>query len=136
MSEADIQMAKALDSIYRELYTFEIREAIGKTEDRDIPLCMHSWKVAMEMANKGAVVCRVCSIPLPEGVGRYNDHLLLGHPYCVQPICMDCARDNPDVFHRNFKRGVNIVRLGQLYVESDRIAQEWEDTRNGNKMGG
>jgi hypothetical protein len=111
-----------IDRVYRETYTFELRECIGKTEDIHESVCKHASIVAMEMANKGIVVCRVCGIPLPEGVGRYNDHKVLRHELCVQPICTTCAKNNPDAYHLAFKRGVDIMHAYKpLYIEASNM---------------
>lgn len=97
---------RAGDAAHREMADYELREAIGKTEDINAPLCMHSAIVAREMAQKGVTVCRVCNKPLPDGVGRINDHLVLRHPDCVQPICTTCSQERPDEFHKAFQRGI------------------------------
>lgn len=128
---------------YYHMYDLELRECIGKTDDVHESLCMHSAIVAREMAQKGVIVCRVCNKPLPHGVPRYNDHKVLRHPECVQPICNTCAKERPDKFYLAFKRGCDIMHLGgkefpPLYIECARIwyandqliADEKEKRRN------
>lgn len=116
-----------IDIIYRNHYDFELREHIGKTEEREVPLCQHAAIVAREMAEKGVTVCRVCGEQLPEGRGRYNDHKVLRNPLCVQPICVRCADERPDVFHRNFKAGITRMEFGAqlglppLHLETARM---------------
>jgi len=115
------------DPLYRNLYDFELRECIGKTDDIYESLCMHTSIVAREMALKGVVVCRVCNAPLPEGKGRYNDHKILQHPECVQPICTKCANEQPDKFYLAFKRGDEIMHATTpLYIGSAHLAFEIE----------
>lgn len=114
------------DLTYRKLFNFELRECIGKTDDIRASLCMHSAIVAREMAAKGIVVCRVCGKPLPEGKGRFNDHKVLRHPNCVQPICVKCADENPDEFYIAFKSGVEEMNVAPLYVKSAELLHEIE----------
>lgn len=129
-----------MDRTYRDLFDFELRELIGKTEDREVPLCQHSFTVAMEMAEKGVIVCRVCGTSLNGHQPRYNDHKILRNPLCVQPICLKCADENPDVFHRNFKKGVermDVARdlgMSPLYLDSARFIVDFENTRRGTKV--
>jgi quinolinate synthase len=121
-----------LGHYYRHYYDYEMRECIGKTDDVHVSLCMHSAIVAREMAAKGVIVCRVCNTPLPEGKGRYNDHKVLRHPECVQPICKDCATNNPDAFHIAFTEGDRRMHVmsgsgfPQLYLEAARMAYDIE----------
>lgn len=97
---------RLLSNMSRNLMDTELRIYIGKTDDEDISLCMHSATVAREMAQKCIIVCRVCNKGLPEGIGRYNDHKIIRHQNCVQPICSSCAEDRPDIWYREFSRGV------------------------------
>jgi len=106
ITEKELKLANA---VHRDMYTFTLRECIGKTDDIHEPLCMHTAIVAREMARMGVIVCRVCNRSLNNHEGRYNDHKLLRHPGCVQPICSQCARENPDAYHLAFKRGVQIM---------------------------
>jgi hypothetical protein len=111
------------DPFYRHMFFLELRECIGKTDDVHESLCMHSSIVAREMAAKGVCVCRVCNCDLSEGKGRYNDHKILRHPECVQPICTKCAKENPDKFHLAFKYGDQIMHNGlarPLYLDCAR----------------
>lgn len=39
--------------------------------------------------------------------GRFNDFLVLRHPQCFKPICLDCAKNNPDKFYKAFKKGLD-----------------------------
>lgn len=121
-----------VDPYYRNMYYHEMRECIGKTEDIHESLCMHNSIVAREMATKGVCVCRVCNCDLSEGKGRYNDHKILQHPECVQPICTKCAKENPDKFHLAFKRGDTFMHLTTpLYIESANIWIKNDKTRLG-----
>lgn len=106
----DIEYMHLEQKVIEELLEAQLRIYIGKTTDINQSLCMHSAIVAREMAQKGVTVCRVCNKPLGDGMGRYNDHLILRHPECVQPICTDCAKNKPDAFHLAFKRGVKNMR--------------------------
>lgn len=107
--------------IYRNNYIFELRECIGKTDDINEPLCRHSSIVAREMANKGIVVCRICNKPLPEGEGRINDHFVLKHELCVQPICLKCSKENPDAYYNAFKHGCRIMETAPLHLGVSRL---------------
>ena len=85
-----------------------IRECIGKTDDINIPLCSHNAIINREL---GEGFCRVCHKDLRiVGKVRYNDYLVLRHPQCQQPICMDCAKNNPDEFHKAFKAGIKTYK--------------------------
>jgi hypothetical protein len=84
-----------------------IRECIGKTDNINEPLCRHVDIISRELALKGIQICRVCGKPLPSGEGRFNDHLVLKHEMCIQPICIACSKTNPDAFHCAFENGVN-----------------------------
>lgn len=85
-----------------------LREAIGKTNDIHISLCSHIAIINRELGDN---FCRVCQKDLSvTGVGRYNDHLVLRHPQCFQPICLNCAKNNPDKFHLAFKKGLTVYK--------------------------
>jgi hypothetical protein len=118
-------------AVYEDLMIYEIRECIGKTTDIQQPLCMHHSIVAREMAQKGVIVCRICNKPLPEGEGRFNDHKILRHPECVQPICTKCATENPDAFYLAFKRGVDIRAVAPLSTHTAQLMNEIEQDRRG-----
>jgi len=94
---------------------FAIREAIGKTGDLDVALCSHAKILEREFLDDENR-CRQCGIKLTTGFGRYNDYLVLRHPHCTRPICIDCAKDRPDVFHLAFKKGIEkLERTGELF---------------------
>jgi hypothetical protein len=120
------------DPYYRKMYDFELRECIGKTDDIHESLCMHSAIVAREMAAKGVVVCRICNCDLSERKGRYNDHKVLRHPECIQPICNKCAHERPDAFHLAFLEGGKRMRamagsgFPPSYLEAARTMYEVE----------
>jgi len=81
-----------------------MRICIGKTDDINVPLCSHKAIINRELGER---FCRVCQKDLSiVGEGRYNDYLVLRHPRCQQPICFDCAKNNPDEFHKAFKNGM------------------------------
>lgn len=133
--EAEIAM-RNVHTIYRHYHFLELRDCIGKTDDVHESLCMHSSIVAREMAQKGVIVCRVCTTPLPEGKGRFNDHIVLKHPECVQPICSKCARERPDKFHLAFKHGVSLMHnlgLGfpPLFLKAASMAADVELAKRG-----
>jgi len=79
--------------------------------------------------------CRVCKKELSNGVGRYNDHILLVDPKIKAAICSDCATNNPDEHYKKFKKDSDIIlkkivqpkepmrRLGAVLVEDDMIAK-------------
>lgn len=84
------------------------RICIGKTDDIDVPLCSHKAIINRELGEK---FCRVCNKDLSiKGVGRCNDYLVLRHPRCQQPICEDCAKNNPDEFYKAFKNGWEVYK--------------------------
>lgn len=86
------------------LLDFQLRELIGKTDNIRVPMCSHNAIIQREF---GEGFCRVCHKDLRiAGVGRWNDYLILRHPQCQSPICVDCARDKPDQFHIAFKKGL------------------------------
>ena len=49
------------------------------------------------------LLCRVCKKEIKGG--RYNDHLttVFGFDVIHSPICMICAKENPDEYHKAFK---------------------------------
>jgi hypothetical protein len=105
------------DAVHRQFTDTMLRISIGKTDDIRQPLCMHAAIIAREFAAKGILACRVCGkrFGAEIGWGRYNDHLTLRHPECVQPICTKCAKEKPDEFHKAFKRGVaEMEKRGRL----------------------
>lgn len=99
-------------------YDFMLREAIGKTDDIHVPICSHLAKINRELPEH---FCRVCNKDLSKIGGRWNDYLLLRHLQCQKPICSDCAKNNPDIFHLSFRRGIN------RYEEAKRKALELAD---------
>ncbi len=93
-------------SISVKLLDFSLRKAIGKTNDLRIPLASHAQIISRELKNR---VCRVCSRGLTGTQARYNDYLVLRHPNCKSPICLDCSKNKPDAFHKAFKRGLEAI---------------------------
>jgi hypothetical protein len=82
----------------------ELRLCIGKTDDIRIALCSHQAIINREFPN---YFCRVCNTDLSvEGKGRFNDFLILRHPQCTKPICLDCAKNRPDIFFIAFQKGL------------------------------
>ena len=79
-----------------------LRDLIGKTDDITVSLCSHAAIINREF---GEHFCRVCHKECKKGVGMYNDHLLIMHRECRQPICSDCAEERPDEFHKAFRAG-------------------------------
>jgi len=99
-SEDLIISVKALD--------VALRDAIGKTDDINISLCSHQAILSREFPEH---FCRVCNKDLSVvGVGRINDYLVLRHPNCRKPICLECAKTNPDDFYKAFDRGLKKLR--------------------------
>lgn len=84
-----------------------LREFIGKTDDIRVAACSHNAIINREMVG----ICRVCQKPLTTGVGRWNDYLILRHPQCLNPICLDCAENNPDDFYKAFSKGLKKYEL-------------------------
>lgn len=49
--------------------------------------------------------CRICGKELVDGVGRYNDHILMkSGGKITAPICGECAEERPDRHHLAFKQ--------------------------------
>ena len=91
-----------------------LRECIGKTDDINVPLCSHKAIINREL---GEGFCRVCQKDLRgNNEGRYNDHKVLDHPRCRQPICSYCAENNPDEFHKAYKQGVEKLKRMQIFI--------------------
>lgn len=64
--------------------------------------------------------CRVCGKDLC-GKGRYDDHILLSDPEVTNPICTDCAQNNPDEHHKKFKQitqNLNFAKPPQVEAKS------------------
>lgn len=81
------------------------RELIGKTDDIHVSLCSHDAIISRELPEH---FCRVCHKNLAKvGVGRVNDYLVLRHPQCRQPICLECVKNRPDAFYKAFEQGTN-----------------------------
>ena len=96
------------DEHYKPLYSLfwdtTLRECIGKTDDINVSLCSHDAIINRELPEH---FCRVCHKNLAKnGIGRVNDYLVIRHPQCQQPICLDCAKNKPDEFHKKFEEGV------------------------------
>ena len=81
-----------------------LRMLIGKTDNMKVSLCSHQAILNREFPNH---FCRVCNKDLSiDGIGRFNDFLVLRHPNCRKPICLDCAKNNPDSFYIAFRNGL------------------------------
>ena len=94
---------------------FKIREAIGKTDKLDVALCSHAKILEREFPDD-ELRCRQCGIKLTTGFGRFNDYLVLRHPHCTRPICVDCAKNRPDVFYDAFRKGIDrLEKEGGLF---------------------
>jgi len=81
-----------------------LREAIGKTEDIKVARASHNIVRSME---EGEGFCRICHKDLRVVSPRVNDYLVLRHPFCKAPICLNCSKTNPDAFYKAFKEGLN-----------------------------
>jgi hypothetical protein len=86
-----------------------LRNAIGRTEDLDIPKCHHAGILQGELVEDKYPRCRQCGMQLPNGAGRYNDFLIFRHPKCPSPICLDCSKERPDTFYLAFKEAVKQI---------------------------
>ena len=86
---------------------FNLREAIGKTEDIKVARASHN---VIKSKEAGEGFCRVCGKNLQVVTPRINDYLVLRHPHCVAPICFDCSINHPDAFYKAFKAGVGRYR--------------------------
>lgn len=84
---------------------FAIRETIGKTNDIQVARCSHAYILENELPDDENR-CRQCGIPLSVGIGRWNDYLVMRHPKCKRPICMDCSENRPDLFHIKFREAI------------------------------
>ena len=113
MDEKEIKEIRTEIDIRREYIETMLRICIGKTDDINVPLCSHKAIINREL---GEGFCRVCQKDLRKsGEGRYNDHIVLQHPLCRQPICLDCAKNNPDEFHKAFKNGVEEMKDVRIF---------------------
>lgn len=99
-----ISFEEAITSI--KLLDTGLRIAIGKTNNLNVSLCSHKAIIDREFPE---ATCRVCYKNLNKVYGRCNDYLVLRHPNCNHPICIDCMRNNPDEFHLAFKRGLKRI---------------------------
>ncbi len=79
---------------------------IGKTDDINVAMCSHDATINRETPEH---YCRVCHKDLSVVKARVNDYLVLRHPQCTKPICMDCAKTNPDEFYKAFERGTTVA---------------------------
>ncbi len=68
----------------------------------------------MNEQNQPKFFCRVCHKDLSNNDHfLYNDHLDANgyyrypYPQCTQPICQNCAKTNPDVFHKAYQNDMN-----------------------------
>lgn len=58
--------------------------------------------------------CRVCRKEFKDGVGRYQDHMLFKEEGITEAICLECALNNPDEHHKEFKKltkGLNFANV-------------------------
>ena len=97
---------------HREMIDFRLRTCIGKTNNIKTSLCSHDAIVTREL---GEGFCRVCHRQLNfknkmKCVARYNDYLVIRNKRCPSPICLDCAKNNPDEFHKAFKKGLKAFK--------------------------
>ena len=81
-----------------------LRECIGKTDNIQIALCSHQSIINREFPIH---FCRICNKDLSGNIARCNDFLVLRHPQCLKPICLNCVKNNPDEFFLAFKRGLD-----------------------------
>jgi hypothetical protein len=89
---------------YQLFWDTRFRDLIGKTDDINVSLCSHDAIISRELPEH---YCRVCHKNLATvGVGRVNDYLVIRHPQCRQPICLDCSKNKPDAFYKAFESGV------------------------------
>jgi ferredoxin len=92
---------------------FAIREAIGKTYDIEESKCSHAYILKHELPDDENR-CRQCGILLETGIGRWNDYLVIRHPKCDRPICMECAEKRPDIFHIKFRDALKKLKKDGL----------------------
>ena len=99
-----------------------LRICIGKTNDINVPLCSHKAIINRELGEK---FCRVCQKDLNKAnEGRWNDYLVLRHPRCQQPICLDCAKNNPDEFYKAFKNGLDEYNMMDRKIRANIVLGE------------
>lgn len=89
---------------------FTIRETMGKTNDIEVSKCSHAYILEHELPDEEDR-CRQCGVKLVTGIGRINDYLVIRHPKCKRPICMDCSKNRPDLFHIRFKEALKKLGL-------------------------
>jgi hypothetical protein len=90
--------------VYPLFWDTRFRDLIGKTDDINVSLCSHDAIISRELPEH---FCRVCHTNLAKvGIGRVNDYLVIRHPQCRQPICLDCSKNRPDAFYKAFEEGV------------------------------
>lgn len=88
---------------------FAIRETMGKTDNIQVAKCSHAYILKHELPDDENR-CRQCGIILSVGVARWNDYLVIRHPKCTRPICMECSEERPDLFHIRFKEALKKLR--------------------------
>jgi hypothetical protein len=93
---------------------------IGKTDDINVAMCSHDAIINRETPEH---YCRVCHKDLSVVKARVNDYLVLRHPQCTKPICLDCAKTNPDEFYKAFERGTTVAinAAHELYKIPDEL---------------
>jgi hypothetical protein len=106
---------------------------IGKTEDINVAMCSHDAIINRETPEH---YCRVCHKDLSVVKARVNDYLVLRHPKCTKPICLECSQNNPDEFFKAFERGTETAMAAahELYgtcntEESDKARRELNEKR-------
>jgi hypothetical protein len=100
---------------------FRLREAIGKTENIHIARASHNIIKSMEA---GEQFCRICGKDLQVvGIARVNDYLVLRHPFCKAPICLDCSKNRPDAFYEAFRIGLDKYKNHPISYLLEEIAK-------------
>ncbi len=102
---------------------FLLRKLMGKTQNeksRKGYASHHNIIKRQRNISKDDMVCRVCLKNLEKtGEGRYNDHLVIRAKDCTQPICIECAKHNPDEYHKKFQEASKALdkiyeKLGEI----------------------
>lgn len=92
---------------------FTIRKLMGKTDNIEVAKCSHAYILEHEQLDD-ELRCRQCGINLNGVYPRINDYLVIRHPKCKSPICLECSKNRPDIFNIRFKEAIAKLGCGKL----------------------
>jgi len=102
------------DEITLNKIDFEIRMFMGKTKETSSKdgLASHMKIIKRQKEiDEDSLVCRRCFKDLSVVGARWNDFLVIRAKDCTQPICDNCATNNPDSYHINYRKALELSKI-------------------------